>query len=447
MNNRNRQTISVLLAAVACLVQLHAQDEQNIIRRETDGRAFIKSMAERRFDDCVAMFDSTMTALMPAVKVQETWDAVQKQAGKFKEQQGTRYQRYGVYDIVLVTCRFEGNPLDARIVFNQSGKIAGLFFVPYQPAVEYSTPPYAQRDAFREEEVTVGSGHWSLRGTFTLPAGKPKSPAIVLVHGSGPNDRDETIGPNKPFKDLAWGLASRGVAVLRYEKRTKEHANEMPALRNTLTVNEETIDDALEAVSLLRGRTEIDTSRIYVLGHSLGGMLVPRIGARDPRIAGFIILAGATRPLEDVIVEQLTYLFGLDGVTDEQEQKRLDESKKLRERIKALTPADTASAGPIFAAPAAYWLDLRNYDPPALAGKLTVPLLIMQGGRDYQVTKTDFDRWRSALKNKPNVTFSLYPLLNHLFIEGQGQSTPSEYERAGHVSEEVVTDIIRWLNL
>jgi len=432
----------LLLAAFACPVALHAQDT---VRCEIAARAFVKAMAERRFDDCVAMFDSTMKAVMPVAKVEEMWDAVQKQAGRFREQQGLRYQRYGNYDIMLVTCRFEGNPLDARIVFNQAAKIAGLFFVPSQPAVAYSTPTYANREAFREEEVTVGSGRWSLRGTLTLPANKANAPAIVLVHGSGPNDRDETIGPNKPFKDLAWGLATRGVAVLRYEKRTREYANDMSALRGTLTVKDETIDDALEAVALLRRRTEIDPSRIYVLGHSLGGMLVPRIGMRDQRIAGFIILAGATRPLEDVIVEQLTYLFGLDGVVDEQEQKRLEEAKKQRERIKALTPADTGSAGPLFAAPVAYWLDLKGYDPPALATKLTVPVLIMQGGRDYQVTKADFDRWRSALKNKTNVTFSLYPTLNHLFITGEMQSTPSEYDRAGHVSEEVLTDIVRWL--
>lgn len=435
-----------LLVAAAFTSTLLAQDERTIARREADARTFVKSMAERRFDDCVTMFDSTMRALMPAAKVQETWDLLLKQAGKFKAQQGLRYQRYSVYDIMFVSCMFEGNPLDVKIVFNQAGKIAGLFFVPYQPAVEYSTPPYVTWEAFREEEVVVGSGRWSLHGTLTLPVNKTKSPAIVLVHGSGPNDRDETIGPNKPFKDLAWGLASRGVAVLRYEKRTREHASEMMALRNTLTVYSETIDDALEAVALLRGRKEIDTTRIFVLGHSLGGMLVPRIGVKDGRIAGFIILAGATRPLEDVIPEQLTYLFGLDGVTDEQETKKLEEVKKQRERVKALTPADTALEGAIFAAPPSYWLDLKDYDPAALARKLTVPVLILQGGRDYQVTKTDFDRWRSALKNKSNVTFSLYPLLNHLFIEGEGQSTPSEYERAGHVSELVLTDIIRWLS-
>jgi len=211
-------------------------------------------------------------------------------------------------------------------------------------------------------------------------------------------------------------------------------------LRTTLTVNDETIDDALEAVALLRGRRDIDSTRIYILGHSLGGMLVPRIGMRDKSIAG------ATRPLEDVIIEQLTYLFGLDGTIDEQEQKKLDDAKQQRSRIKALTPNDTTS-GPMFATPPSYWLDLKGYDPPALAVRLSAPILILQGGRDYQVTKSDFERWRSALKSRPNVTFGLYPMLNHLFIEGEGQSTPAEYERAGHVSEQVLTDILRWIKL
>jgi dienelactone hydrolase len=110
----------------------------------------------------------------------------------------------------------------------------------------------------------------------------------VLVHGSGPQDRDETIGPNKPFRDLAWGLASQGIAVLRYEKRTKKHAMKLVLIKNTITVKQETIDDALAAVALLRKTERIDPNRIFVLGHSLGGMLIPRIGARDPDVAHWI---------------------------------------------------------------------------------------------------------------------------------------------------------------
>jgi pimeloyl-ACP methyl ester carboxylesterase len=145
---------------------------------------------------------------------------------------------------------------------------------------------------------------WSLMSAagrypaLSLPSGAGPLPAIVLVHGSGQHDRDETIGPNKPFRDLAWGLASRGIAVLRYEKRTRQHQQRVAQLENGFTVKEEAIDDAGAAVALLRNRTGIRANRIYVLGHSLGAMLAPRIAAADPAVAGLVLMAGPVRSLE-----------------------------------------------------------------------------------------------------------------------------------------------------
>ena len=147
-------------------------------------------------------------------------------------------------------------------------------------------------------------------GTLSMPVGRGAA-AIVLVHGSGPNNRDETLGPNKPFRDLAWGLAQRGIAVLRYEKRTRQHGAKLAAANRNFTVREETTEDAVLAVKLLRSRKEFDPKRIFVLGHSLGGTLAPRIAVEDGALAGIIILAGATRPLQDVAREQLVYLSSI----------------------------------------------------------------------------------------------------------------------------------------
>ena len=410
----------------------------------TQATEFVKLLAKEEFTKAVKNFDTVMTKAMPEKKLMEVWQAVIQQAGRFKKQKGTRTETLPKYDIVYVICEFEKGNLDVKVVFNREKQITGLWFAPAQP--DYTAPDYVKSTSFQEKEVVIGSGEWALPATLTLPAGKEKFPAVVLVHGSGPNDRDESIGPNKPFRDLAWGLASRGIAVLRYEKRTKAHSRRLLDFKGNFTVKEETIDDALAAVELLRATTGINAQKIFVLGHSLGGMLVPRIGLRDPDIAGFIILAGATRSVEEAILEQTGYIIMLDGKTTESEKARLDEIRKTVEKIRNLKESDLqAEKENLLGAPPEYWLDLRDYDPSETARKLRQPLLILQGGRDYQVTEKDLENWKKSLSSRQDVIFRFYPDLNHLFIAGKGIPTPSEYSRAGHVDRQVIDDIAAWI--
>ena len=189
-----------------------------------------------------------------------------------------------------------------------------------------------------------------------------------------------------------------------------------------------------------------DTKRIFVLGHSLGGMLIPRIGTLDSSVAGFIILAGTSRPLEDVILEQMSYFISLTEAAPETRKKQLDQLKEQVKRVKdPKLSLSTPSAGLPFGVPAAYWLDLRGYNPPEVAKNLKQPILILQGGRDYQVTMEDFEGWERALSLRKNVEFKVYPALNHLFIEGKGKGTPAEYEIPGHVAEVVIDDVAWWI--
>jgi alpha-beta hydrolase superfamily lysophospholipase len=266
---------------------------------------------------------------------------------------------------------------------------------------------------------------------------------IVLVHGSGPQDRDSTLGPNKPLRDLAWDLAARGIAVLRYEKRTKEHAGRTALLQN-FTVHEETVEDAVLAVRALRGHARIDGANIFVLGHSLGGNAAPRIAKEDSGIAGLIVLAGNTRPLQELILEQAAYLASL-APDPESQQAGIEALRKMMART--LDPAlrlDTPP-GELMGIPATYWKDLNAYNPVAMAALLDVPMLILQGERDYQVTMEDFRGWQGGLRGRTNVTLKSYPDLNHLFMTGTGKATPAEYGRAGSVAEAVVDDIAGWL--
>lgn len=404
---------------------------------------FVGALVADDFAGAVGRFDPALGSALSAARLREVWNSIGGQAGRFKQTLGTRTMSRAGLNTVFVTCEFERAIVDAKVVFDSKGRICGLWFVPGERPAPDSSPPGGPPETVREQALSVGDGPWALPGTLSLPAapGGPR-PAVVLVHGSGPNDRDETVGLCKPFRDLAWGLAARGIAVLRYDKATQVHPGKFRSLRD-FTVKEETLDDALRAVDRLRRTEGIATNRIFVLGHSLGGTVAPRIAQADPTLAGVIILAGATRPLEDLMVEQTAYLLALDGSLSTDDQTRLDDLRAQAGKVKQLT-ADTSGAS-ILGAPASYWLDLRRYDAVAAARELRQPLLILQGGRDYQVTERDFDGWKKGLAGRPDTTFQWLPELNHLFVAGTGKSSPAEYERPGRVAEAVLDVIARWI--
>jgi dienelactone hydrolase len=412
------------------------------------GRAAVAALTAQEFSKVEAEFDEKLKAAAPG-RLAAMWTRLLVQGGAFKQcSVDSRLAAISDKQMVITACRFERATVDVQFAFDPSGRISGFAFRPVAPtgppAVADTAPPYANPVSYDEQEATVGSGDWTLPATLAMPAGDGPFPAVVLVHGSGPNDRDETVGASKPFKDLALGLASRGIAVLRYDKRTKVHGGKMAA-RPGGTVKEEVIDDVVEAVKVLRARPRIDPARVVVLGHSLGGMLVPRIAAADPSIAGFVVLAGPARPLEEAIVGQMRHLAMADGTISPEERKAIDEAAAVGDRVRALKREDAQQSERIFGAPAAYWLDLRGYDPASAAKSVTRPMLILQGERDYQVTVEEFLKWKAALGSRSDVSFRSYPALNHLFIAGSGPMSPAEYQVPGHVAEEVVTDIANWV--
>ncbi|HET9918196.1 MAG TPA: alpha/beta fold hydrolase [Ktedonobacteraceae bacterium] len=390
---------------------------------------------------------------IPAGTIQATWQGLEQQYGAFQEQGQTSVVQTSQGLVQVVTCVFERTRLDVNIVLNDADEIIGLTVTPVgtveqQANATYGPPPYAQPERFHEQDVQIGHGKWVLPGTLSLPHGDGPFAAVLLVHGSGPNDRDETIPPNKPFRDLAWGLASQGITVLRYDKRTKVYGAQLNRERDSLTVKEEVIDDALEALALLRSRPEIDAQQIFVLGHSLGGYLAPRLGAADPQIRGLIILAGSARPLEDVILDQMTYVLSLSIPDPAVRQQQLAVLKQQVELVKDANRLPVARDADLpLNVPAAYWIDLNAYQPEKVVQTLKQPMLFLLGGSDYQVTREDFQIWQDALSGRSDVQFILYPGLSHLFmpVEGGQKATPATYAVAGHVAEEVVNDIGNWI--
>jgi dienelactone hydrolase len=433
MARRHGSVILITFVTLAC-----AQALDPVVRTQQ----FIALLAQSDFASAQAMLDAETAALVPAAKLQQVWAAVGQQAGAYKENGTVRAESSGKPVRVVAECRFEKLTLDVHLTVDDAGRIGGLNFAQH---VDYTAPDYVKIGAFQEEEVVVGSGPWAVHGTLTRPNGPGPFAGLVLVHGSGPNDMDSTLGPNKMFRDIAWGAASKGVAVLRYNKRTNEHGAQFARLTNP-TANQETVEDALAAAALLRTARGIDAKKIFVLGHSLGGTLIPRIGKADAAIAGLIILGGTTHSLLDVLVPQTELNFTLHGPMSDAQTKLLE---SLRQQVaRANDPkltADTPSSEMPLGIPPSYWLDLRGYHPEQVARGLQQPLLILQGERDYQVTMDDYDTWKRGLAGRSNVEFRVYPKLNHMFMPGEGVSSDEEYLKPGHVQSQVVEDIANWV--
>jgi uncharacterized protein len=407
-------------------------------------RAILDNLIKEKYEDATKNFGEELKKGLPPDRLKNVWTDLLMHVGAFKKVHATNVEEEGPATVVTVTGEFEKGAIDfvAKI---EDKHVISIFFQP-NLKLAFQPPPYVQPDAIRDVEVKVNTGEWELPGTLTLPKGDGPFPAVVLVHNAGAQDRDETVGPNLPFRDLAEGLASKGVAVLRYEPRAKKYAYKLMKRNLAQTVQEDTVDDAIAALALLRRHKEIDPKQLYVLGYSLGGHLAPMIGQQDDKLAGLILLAAHSRPLPDVMIDEADYLTKLPDTTNAQKEE-LEQAKKQVERVKDTKLEEMALLSErIMGQPVSFWLSLRKYDAVATAAKLKMPMLILQGERDYQVpVMPDFEGWKKAMKGRDNVRFKSYPKLNHLLMEGRDKSQPREYFEPNHVSADIVEDIVEWI--
>ena len=435
MNRSSTRWFAVAFALCVPLAAMAAQPKPvaDPVARAT---TLLDHLDAGEFADAEAMFTAQMAQAVPADKLQALWEALPQQAGPSSGRGLPVVAADGDIRVVTVPLK-HAVPLQAKIAVQPDGRIAGLFI---QPAPPPPADAPAADAGFAERDFAVDG----LPGTLAMPAGASADtpvPAVVLVHGSGPHDRDETIGPNRPFLDIARGLAAKGIAVLRYEKRTKARPQEFAD--GAFDMDDETTDDAVAAVAALRDVEGIDPARVYVLGHSQGAMLAPRIALRSGDVAGLVMLATPARPLLDLLPEQNRYLLGLDGGISADEQAFLDQ---LDAQIAAArSDADVAAADLPLGLPAGYWRAFDPIDPVADARATDLPLLILHGGRDIQVVDTDWQLWRNAFGDEPRATLRAYPALNHLGIAGEGPGNLAEYQQAGHVDATLIADIAAWI--
>ncbi|HHU02580.1 MAG TPA: alpha/beta fold hydrolase [Christensenellaceae bacterium] len=359
------------------------------------------------------------------------------------------YEKSGLR-VVEIGMNFSKMKFIQRTAFNEEGKMTGLV---YMPGVIVETEVLPEN--LKEENISFYANEkYPLDGKITTPKEGEVLAGIVLVHGSGPNDMDETIGVNKPFADLAYGLASKGFAVLRYDKRTLTHGAEMAKAEDYiyLTIDEETTNDAAAAVEFLSKKLG-DDKKILLLGHSMGAMLASYIGSKTDSIDGYILMAGTPQKLWELIIDQNKRAL------NEMEEKPENMKDFIKtEDIKANNLANLSDdealkeENSVFTMSAWYLRHMDNIDAVALHMQDMKPVLVLQGEKDRQVTMKDFELFKQGLEEHRDAKFISYPALNHVFGEYKGDEVPfmelmnKEYMQKTPVPKEVTDDIAAWIS-
>jgi len=395
-----------------------------------------------------AYFTKKVASKLDVEKTASIWQQITSQYGEF-EQIDTTYSKE-IKPNLVVNCilSFKEGSLKYRLTFNEENKIAGIFFIPYKTKKPKDRETQ-ETNEFYETKYTFKNQGFKFPAMFCYPKNQEIIATVVFVHGSGPNDMDETIGPNKMFLELAHKLAKNGIASLRYDKRTyiAKQTGNTEGLKTD--IDNVVVNDAVKAIEEVKKNEELKNLKVFVVGHSLGANLSPRIAQKSEKLDGIILMAGNSRPLEDLVVEQYEYLYARGGIS-KAEKAEIKKVKKQAKNVKQLEKDLKKNPNMELNLPltndTAFWLSISRYNPIETALSISTPMLILQGSRDYQVTRDDFRNWKKALGPRKKTNYIYYTGLNHLFIKGEGKSYPEEYNRKGDISPVVITDISKWID-
>ncbi len=344
-----------------------------------------------------------------------------------------------------IPCVFSATSADLILII-QDGAIAGLTTGVYSGVKEETEEEISDQYDSIELSLPVPSLNGELPGILTVPKGEGPFPVVILLQGSGPSDKDETIGNQKPFRDIAEGLAQQGIAAYRFDKRTYVFGAELAAKKD-ISLKDETIDDGVNAVQMLAEQDRIDPGRIYVLGHSLGGNAIPAVAGeleqKPVKAAGYIMMAASARSLDELMREQYEFLYSL--MPDITEEQQAEKDAVFAELDKLQDPDSLTQDDMVLGVYASYWKWLAEYDILQTAEEIEKPVLVLQGEEDYQVTMEDFAIWQETFGDRENWRMISYPGLTHTFTPGQKTEGSAVYSHSEKVQENVIKDIVSFI--
>lgn len=401
------------------------------------------ALAHEDYAWLVAQFDETMAAQVNEDLLRQAWQAQLEALGPYQRAENAQAaQAQGGYSVQAQLLHQAGQQV-LLLTFDEAGKISGMLLRP-QPQAQ---PHQALPQGVTERQVTLFPGEArELGGTLLLPDDPaPGMPAALLMQGSGASDRDETVGPNKPFRDIALALAERGVASLRFDKITYAHPELF--MGGSYTVEMEYLQPVAEALRVLE--EEAPGHQVFLIGHSQGGMLAPWLMHNCPQLAGGVLLAGSPRQLWQIQVDQnLAVIDTLPQAQREENLALVRAEVEKAQSLLSLSPQEVEQIT-VFGLPGPYAYSLAQIDAAALARGNQKPLLILQGQADVQVSLTDFEGWRTALGEGELYTYRLYPNLSHLFTPSKPgltfQEAMAEYMEPMAVDAQALSDIGDWI--
>ncbi|MBL4706825.1 MAG: alpha/beta fold hydrolase [Flavobacteriales bacterium] len=370
----------ILILCILLSYSLYAQEKapNNTIAKQLLEQV-TRHLMNEEYKQLHQMLDERMAAMLTPEKMAKTFQSFSKQYGKIQKGLEFSEQVKAEQTFYRQGLQLEKEKMNLLITLNDEQKLSNFLLKPYTPIYSWSPPSYANLSSFTEENIKVGDS-LALLGIYTQTKDASTS-IVVFVHGSGPNDMDESLGPNKLFKDLAYGLASQGINSIRYNKRSFDYPSQMGKMMN-ISIDDIVVNDAVIAIQTAKDK---GAKKVILVGHSLGGHMSAKI-ADQITVDGVIVLAGNVSPLEDLLVPQYEHILKNDPETSINEF-HLNMIKNQVKRVQD-KDYDEKTAAPMLplSLPASFWLSLKDYKPAKVSKKQAQAYLILNGERDYQVT-------------------------------------------------------------